>query len=126
MNKTVKTAALLLAAVMLLLSGCRSGTGGTSSLQAPTDSNTSDGYRDYITLLYSSSDSFNPYTVKTDTNRQLCRLLYEPLVKLDNEFNPDYYYQTRSFELIKRMEIIGKDIYVIYDGIRRTKDEDFD
>ena len=90
MNKTVKTAALLLAALMLLLSGCRSGTGGTSSLQAPTDSNTSDGYRDYITLLYSSSDSFNPYTVKTDTNRQLCRLLYEPLVKLDNEFNPDY------------------------------------
>ena len=42
------------------------------------------------------------------------------------EFNPDYYYQTRSFELIKRMEIIGKDIYVIYDGISRTKDEDFD
>lgn len=42
------------------------------------------------------------------------------------EFNPDYYYQTRSFELIKRMEIIGNDIYVIYDGISRTKDEDFD
>ena len=40
--------------------------------------------------------------------------------------SPDYYYQTRSFELIKRMEIIGKDIYVIYDGISRTKDEDFD
>ena len=45
-------------------------------------------YKNYITLLYSASDSFNPYEVKTDTNRQLCMLLYEPLVKLDNEFNP--------------------------------------
>lgn len=42
------------------------------------------------------------------------------------EFNPDYYYQTRSFGLIKRMEIVGKDVYVIYDDINRTKDEEFD
>ncbi len=44
-------------------------------------------YKDYMTLLYSASDSFNPYEVKTDVNRQLCMLLYEPLVKTDNEFN---------------------------------------
>lgn len=44
--------------------------------------------KDYLTLLYSMSDSFNPYTVKTAINRQLCKLLYEPLVKLDNNFSP--------------------------------------
>ncbi len=44
--------------------------------------------KDYLTLLYSMSDSFNPYTVKTSINRQLCQLIYEPLVKLDNSFNP--------------------------------------
>lgn len=44
-------------------------------------------FKDYMTLLYSASDSFNPYEVKTDVNRQLCMLLYEPLVKTDNEFN---------------------------------------
>ena len=53
-------------------------------------SNETQKYKNYITLLYSASDSFNPYEVKTDTNRQICMLLYEPLVKLDNEFNPVY------------------------------------
>ncbi len=42
------------------------------------------------------------------------------------EYTPDYYYQTRSFELINRMEVIGANVYVIYDGIHRTKDEDFE
>jgi hypothetical protein len=38
--------------------------------------------KNYMTLLYSMSDSFNPYAVKTAINRQLCQLIYEPLVKL--------------------------------------------
>lgn len=41
-------------------------------------------------LLYSSSDSFNPYTAKTEINRQLCGLIYEPLIKLDNDFDIIY------------------------------------
>jgi peptide/nickel transport system substrate-binding protein len=43
-----------------------------------------------MTLLYSDTDTFNPYDAKTEINRQLCHLLYEPLVKLDNEFKPHY------------------------------------
>ncbi len=43
-----------------------------------------------ITLLYSAADGFNPYKVKTETNRNLLKLVYEPLVKLDNNFNPVY------------------------------------
>ena len=39
-------------------------------------------------LLYCKSDSFNPYTAKTEITRQLAGLVYEPLLKLDNEFNP--------------------------------------
>ena len=42
--------------------------------------------KDQITLLYSEQDGFNPYTVTTETNRSIVKLLYEPLVKLDNEF----------------------------------------
>lgn len=67
--------------------GCK-GENETSS-DNPQSSQTQK-YKNYITLLYSASDSFNPYEVKTDTNRQLCMLLYEPLVKLDNEFNAVY------------------------------------
>ena len=41
-------------------------------------------------LLYCNSDTFNPYTAKTEINRQLCGLIFEPLIKLDNEFNIVY------------------------------------
>ncbi|MBR6509543.1 MAG: hypothetical protein IKT38_02935 [Clostridia bacterium] len=41
-------------------------------------------------MLYSAADSFNPYTAKTDINRQLCQLIFEPLLVLDNEFKPEY------------------------------------
>lgn len=51
---------------------------------------TEKGYSDTMTLLYAATDTFNPYDVTTETNRQLCRLLYEPLVKLDNEFKAHY------------------------------------
>ncbi len=42
--------------------------------------------KNYITLLYSEADSFNPYTLKTDVNRQIVKLLYEPLIKVSNSF----------------------------------------
>ena len=66
-----------------------------NAVQLSTDdsqeNNNSAVTRDYITLLYSASDGFNPYTAKTDINRHICKLLYEPLVKLDNEYNPIKY-----------------------------------
>ncbi len=44
--------------------------------------------RNYLTLLYSSFDSFNPYNVQTDVNRHICKLLYEPLIKVSDDFEP--------------------------------------
>lgn len=67
-----------------------------------------------ITLLYSAADGFNPYTVSTDTNRQLCKLLYEPLVKLDNEFQP-------VFSLAESVEVNGKECIVT---LKNTKFSD--
>ncbi len=71
----------------LVLSLCFSGCDKKNTLPENSQSSQSQEYKNYITLLYSASDSFNPYETKTDVNRQLCMLLYEPLVKLDNEFN---------------------------------------
>ena len=87
--KIKKALALVIAAVMLLsITACKKNpTGDTSSLSEEV---TNKGTKGYMTLLYSAADTFNPYTLKTDINRQLCKLLYEPLVKLDNEFNPVY------------------------------------
>lgn len=89
MNIYKKTTAIIIAAMLLLISGCRGNTDSTSS-SFPTDTVNASSKRDYITLLYSASDTFDPYTATTDANRQLCKLIYEPLVKLDNEFNVNY------------------------------------
>ncbi|MGN0451237.1 MAG: ABC transporter substrate-binding protein [Acutalibacteraceae bacterium] len=87
--KTIKAVALI-SAFIILLSGCRGNVNPLSSSDIPQSSVVTAAERNYITLLYSSSDSFNPYTAATDANRQLCKLLYEPLVKLDNEYNVTY------------------------------------
>lgn len=41
-------------------------------------------------LLYCANDTFNPYTLTTKVNMELCQLLYDSLVTLDNNFNPIY------------------------------------
>ena len=87
--KIIKATALI-SAFVILLSGCRGNVKPLSSSDMPQTSVANSAERNYITLLYSSSDSFNPYTAATDANRQLCKLLYEPLVKLDNEYNVTY------------------------------------
>ena len=44
-----------------------------------------------IALPYSSTDSLNPYVAVTKVNQELSMLLYDPLIKLDEAFNPVYY-----------------------------------
>lgn len=41
-------------------------------------------------LLYCANDTFNPYTLTTKVNMELCQLLFEPLIKLNNNFEPVY------------------------------------
>lgn len=43
-----------------------------------------------ISLLYSYSDTFNPYTAITSANREIAGLLYDSLIKTDNTFKPIY------------------------------------
>lgn len=96
-----KTTVIIVAAMLLLLSGCRSNTDSTSSSLPNNGTSVSAPNRDYLTLLYSASDTFDPYTAATESNRQLCKLIYEPLVKLDNEFNV-------SYSLAEGVELNGK------------------
>ena len=87
--KRVKITAIILSA-LILLCGCRAKPDGTSSSAEPPTAVTATGSRNYLTMLYSAADTFNPYTAATDINRQLCRLLYEPLLKTDNSYNISY------------------------------------
>ena len=86
----LKRMAVFLLAMCLLFTFTACSNNETSSDTHVAPQQESGNTKSYITLLYSAADTFNPYTAKTDINRQLCKLLYEPLVKLDNEFNPIY------------------------------------
>lgn len=81
---------LTLVGVLLLgLTACNSDKDTSSSYISATESTEEiKSGRNYLTLLYSAADSFNPYTLKTDVNRQISKLLYEPLVKVSNEYEP--------------------------------------
>ncbi len=81
-----KFLAILMSAVLLiLLVGCANG--DTNSPSNDKGSNTASGKKESITLLYSLSDSFNPYESITDQNREITKLIFEPLIRIDNEFN---------------------------------------
>lgn len=86
-----KILSLLISVILLFsLTGCKNSVDNSSSLS--TDSSkgeeSTQKTRNYITLLYSAGDTFNPYTAKTNINKQLSSLLYDSLVKLDNNFKP--------------------------------------
>ena len=70
------------------LASCRKAEGGASS--APAGTGKPALKSEEISLLYYSGDSFNPYTAKTKHNRVIAHLIYDPLIKYDNEYNPVY------------------------------------
>ncbi len=122
MNKFKIVTSLIIAGTLLLLSSCRGSTTGISSdLPSGTES-ISSADRDYITLLYSASDTFDPYTATTDSNRQLCRLIYEPLVKLDDEFNV-FYCLAEEVVLEGRLCTVTLKNRSFSDGSRLTADD---
>ncbi len=83
--KAKKIIAVLLALTLFFITGCK---GGNKNPQGSSGENGTDSAT--FTLLYCSNDTFNPYTLKTKVNMELCQLLYDSLVVLDNGFSPVY------------------------------------
>ncbi len=81
MNRIV---ALIMALIMLLsLSAC-----GGETPAAPEESVIeSEATASSVNLAYNSVDTLNPYTAKTTLNKNLCSLLFDPLIKNDSNFN---------------------------------------
>ena len=78
---------IFLAVVSLVsLIGCGDKNDNNDKPNVSNPSNTTT--KNEINLLYCRSDSFNPYTAVSKINRNLSKLLFEPLVKTDNEFKP--------------------------------------
>ncbi len=78
--------ASLLALLILLFScGCKQSKPTKNPTNDKTNVSEEVKTRD-ITLLYCNADTFNPYTCSTKYNQDLCDLLYDPLIKLDENF----------------------------------------
>ena len=80
---------IILAVITAVLCSCSPGQ-LASSPQPSTPDNADDQAIKQFSLLYSGSDPLNPYTAASLQNRQLAYLLYDPLVRLTPEFQPDY------------------------------------
>lgn len=81
---------LISISLIFALAGCRRTTDTVSSSEGIAAAPSSNTDTKIINLLYSYSDTFNPYTASTDANRNLTTLLYDPLVKTDNSFKTVY------------------------------------
>ncbi len=88
--KSVKIISVFICVALLFsLCGCKENPaeeGGISN----AESSVSRADSGKLQLLYSYSDTFNPYTASTELNRRLCALLFDPLVKCDNNLEPVY------------------------------------
>lgn len=123
LKKIKKISALLIAFSFLITAGCRKNPVTSSSGSDLSPAGTPSGAQNsYITLLYSSADTFNPYTAKTDINRRLCRLLYDSLIKTDNEFNPVFSLAEKG-ELNKKSYTVTLKDAKFSDGTAVTADD---
>ena len=100
-----KLLCLILSISLLLLAGC-----GDDGKKVDKDEDDkvnieSADLKDTMNLLFCNSDTLNPYIAETEINRQLCRLIFDPLVKTDNEFNAKYC-------LAKSVEVQGNECAV--------------
>lgn len=82
-----KILSLVIAVCLLItVTGCNKNDDSNNSLIGEISANKSD--LSNFDLLYCTKDSFDPYLCKTKQNFELSHLLFDPLVKTDNQFNP--------------------------------------
>jgi len=83
-----KLLAVFISAILVItFSGCGKND-NSSSLDKQDSKNSVSGAKENVNLLYTKVDSFNPYTASTESNRNICNLIFEPLFKTDNSLNP--------------------------------------
>ena len=117
-----KITAFLMAVLILILCGCGEEANSNSKTEVTQSQTTKAEYENAITLLYSSADTFNPYDAKTEINRQLCKLLYEPLVKTDDNFKV-HYSIAKSVKIDKNVCTVKLKSVQFSDGTALTADD---
>lgn len=114
---------VLVVLCMLLGTGCNNTTmdyssSDTAVIEPPTQLEKTK----VMSLLYSYSDSFNPYVAKTTANREISTLLYDSLVKTDNQFNVKYVL-AKSVEITEKVCTVSLCDATFTDGTAVTADD---
>lgn len=118
--KKRRTAAVLLAALFLVFNcGCKN---KKSSGSSDSKSSKSDEKSVTAELLCNFSDSFNPFSAATELNRKLSKLIYDPLVKVDENFEPYYCIASGAEVKDKECTVILKNISFT-DGSKVTAED---
>ena len=75
-----------------------------------------------VNLAYSFKDVLNPFTAKTKQNQELSKLLFDPLIKLNNDFEPENFIASEIKQDGKTLTIKIKNISFT-DGTALTSDD---
>ncbi|MBR6572129.1 MAG: hypothetical protein IKK77_00220 [Clostridia bacterium] len=90
---------LLLALSLIMLTACKGGGQNTPSSEETQESSpVTQG--ETLQLLFCENDTINPYKTINKSNAEIAQLIYEPLVKINSEFEP-------VLALAKSVEING-------------------
>ena len=80
-----KVIALLMVFCMLFAAGCKGDTENNSSADNQSGPSATEAPSE-LQLLYCANDTLNPYKTISKLNAELAYLLFDPLVKIDNDF----------------------------------------
>ena len=113
---------LLSLALLFLTCGCAqdevAADETTNSSAKPDDKKSSQT----VSLLCSYSDSFNPYLAKTSANRAIASLLYDSLIRTDNNFEPINVLAS-SVEIVDKTCTVKLKSAIFTDGTSLTADD---
>lgn len=80
----------LIVVLCMALQGCRNNSETPEDVPGSEGTSTSAEFSGELFLPYTPSDSLNPYTAETKINRELSTLLYDSLIVLDENMQPQY------------------------------------
>lgn len=121
MNTLKKCSAFLLCVIMLFACACSDKTPSAGSDSTPP----SDGiasHPEVLSLFYCAKDSLNPYAASTEFNVKLQALMYDPLVRIDPSFQPEYVI-AESIELLGKTCTVTLKSIAFSDGSVLTADD---
>lgn len=117
-----KLLVLLLSISLILLTACKGGSVSTPSNESQGENAQTLQASKSLQLLYCENDTINPYKTINKANAEIAQLIYEPLVKLDNNFKP-VFALAKSVDIKNNICTVTLKDALFFDGSKVTADD---